>query len=208
MFKKAICASLLVAMGITMFGCSAKEEPKKEERKEETKKEDTLTMAEELKRDFPEIYEKATSALTGVYAALSMDLESVPEVDIVAKYPYINLYYKSNDEKEVIAYMTYAKEEEGKTGIDVRLHFDINDGTLLKASATTNNPSVSETSIIFALTHIEGLTNSTEIKDTLALKEVLAKNDEDLMEYTVSDKWITSKSVDEIATKYSISSIK
>lgn len=58
--------------------------------------------------------------------------------------------------------------------------------------------------IVFALIHLDGITNSTDVYENLALKEVLEKSDESFASYDVADKWTTLKVIGDDITSYTV----
>lgn len=205
--KKIQIALLCAFMSLSLFACG--KGSSSEEKKEDAKQIDKYdSKAEQLKNEDPQLYDIATKVMTQIKMDFDFGLEDVTNLKVNVEFPYIELYYISSSTKEAVTSFTYSKQDASTIGLDARVVYDPTTKKINSVTITTTDPTATEEAIIFCLAHLDGITNSTDINETLALKEVLAKNDEDTMSYTVAKKWKTLKMIDESITTYKVSIIE
>lgn len=114
------------------------------------------------------------------------------------------MYYKIEKNNVNAVTCNYSFIEDGYIRIEIRTYFNLTDDSLESVQIIISDASLTEETIIFALTHFNDFTLSTNIQDTTALQEVLRKTDESYMMYAIADKWKTVKSINNIGTEYKI----
>lgn len=114
------------------------------------------------------------------------------------------MYYKIEKNNVNAVTCNYSFIEDGYIRIEIRTYFNLTDDSLESVQIIISDASLTEETIIFALTHFNDFTLSTNIQDTTALQEVLRKTDESYMMYAIADKWKTVESINNIGTEYKI----